>query len=74
VPGITLTQPVQANELFPSLPESLIEALLAENFAFYRWPSPDGAPGHVIRLVTAWNTTEADIDDLLAAISRRSRH
>jgi threonine aldolase len=72
VPGITLTQPVQANELFPSLPESLIDALLAENFGFYRWPSPDGAPGPVIRLVTAWNTTEADIDDLLAVISRHS--
>jgi threonine aldolase len=70
-PGIRLTQPVQANELFPALPEPVIAALLAEGFGFYRWPSPDGQ-GSVIRLVTAWNTRPADIDHLLGAIARHT--
>jgi threonine aldolase len=71
IPGVRLTQPVQANEVFPTLPERVITALLAENFGFYRWPSPDGAAS-VIRLVTAWNSAEADIDHLLAAIARHA--
>jgi threonine aldolase len=71
IPGVRLTQPVQANELFPALPEAAIAALLAEGFGFYRWPSPDGE-GRVIRLVTAWNTREADIDHLLAAVARHA--
>ncbi len=69
IPGIRLTQPVQANELFPALPESAIAALLAEDFGFYRWPAPEGQ-GSVIRLVTAWNTCAADIDHLLASVAR----
>jgi threonine aldolase len=76
IPGVRLTQEVQANELFPALPERVIAALLAEGFGFYRWPAPDGqgpaSQGSVIRLVTAWNTREADIDHLLAAIARHA--
>jgi threonine aldolase len=69
LPGIRLTQPIQANELFPALPEPVIAALQAENFGFYPWPGPNGE-ANVIRLVTAWNTQPADIDHLLAAIAR----
>jgi threonine aldolase len=67
--GISLTQPVQANELFPALPESVITALQGENFGFYRWPGA-AHETNVIRLVTAWNTQPADVDYLLAAIAR----
>jgi threonine aldolase len=70
VPGVRLTQSVQANELFPALPETLIAALQAEGFGFYRWPTPEAGDGGVIRLVTAWNTTEADVDFLLSAAAR----
>jgi threonine aldolase len=70
VPGVRLTQSVQANELFPALPEALIAALQAEGFGFYRWPTPEAGDGGVIRLVTAWNTTEADVDFLLSAAAR----
>jgi threonine aldolase len=71
IAGVRLTQAVQANELFPALPERVIEALIAEGFGFYRWAAPEGE-GSVIRLVTAWNTSEADVDHLLAAIARHA--
>ncbi len=70
VPGVRLMQRVQANEVFPALPERLIAALQAEGFGFYRWSAPEAGEGGVIRLVTAWNTTAADVDFLLAAAAR----
>jgi threonine aldolase len=70
LPGVRLTQDVQANELFPALPEPAIQALLRDGYEFYRWPAPEGTEGSVIRLVTAWNTTDADVDGLLAAVRR----
>jgi len=70
--GIRLTQPVQANEVFPVFPEGLIGALLGEGFGFYRWPAPEGAfHGSVVRLVTAWNQTLADVDGFLAAVGQK---
>jgi threonine aldolase len=68
--AITLTEDVQANELFPALPETLIAALQAENFGFYRWAAPPDVDAGVIRLVTAWHTRPEDVDCLLAAIAR----
>jgi threonine aldolase len=70
IPGLRLVQPVQANELFVALPEPLIEALLADGFEFYRWVAPAGTPGPVVRLVTSFCTTEADVDLLIAAARR----
>ncbi len=66
--GIGLTQKVQANEVFPVLPEVVIGALLGAGFGFYRWPAPEGVGGSVVRLVTAWNHTMADVDGFLAAV------
>jgi threonine aldolase len=73
IPGVSLTQPVQANELFPAMPEALIAALQGENFGFYRWPAPEGVAGGVVRLVTAWNTRPEDVDFLLDAIGRHAK-
>ncbi|WP_158922898.1 low specificity L-threonine aldolase [Acidisphaera sp. S103] len=70
--GIQLVQPVQANELFVVMPEAMIATLLAEGFEFHRWPAPAGVSGSVVRLVTAFCTTAADVDALLAAISDRA--
>ena len=65
--GVRLVQRVQANELFVEMPEHLIAALLAEGFEFYRWAAPVGVSGPVVRLVTSFCTTAADVDSLIEA-------
>jgi len=67
LPGVGLVAPVQANELFVALPEAAAARLEAAGFGFYRWPAPPGVDAAVIRLVTAWNTTDEDADHFLAA-------
>ena len=71
LPGVRLMQEVQANELFVSMPEAAIEALLQEGYSFYRWPAPRGVETRMIRLITAWNTREEDVDGLIAAAARQ---
>ncbi|WP_114394461.1 threonine aldolase family protein [Oleisolibacter albus] len=61
LPGASLRHPVQANEVFVTLPEAVVAGLEARGFGFYRWD------GTLIRLVAAWNTAEADVEALLAA-------
>ena len=68
LPGCRLAHPVEANEVFAVLPDLAIDALLAEGFRFYRWPGEGG--GSSIRLVTAFNSDDADIDAFLAAAAR----
>ncbi len=64
VPGVTLCHPVEANEVFVAVPESLAAGLEAAGFGFYRWPVPGRC---VLRLVTAFDTREDDVDRLIAA-------
>lgn len=70
VSGVKFCHPVQANELFISLPESVIEKLLAEGFKFYPWQSETG--DSTIRLVTAFNTEDEAVNALIATIKRHS--
>ena len=69
--GIRLLQPVEANEVFAALPMTLIDALRAQGFEFYEWPAPAGLGLHVVRLVTAYDMTLADVDALLESIAAR---
>jgi threonine aldolase len=66
--GIELVQPTEANEVFAVLPSTRIAALRAQGFEFYEWPAarPDRQP--VVRLVTAYDMAESDVDALLAAM------
>ena len=61
VPGARLRHAVEANEIFVSLPEPVIAGLEADGFLFYRWPGEDAT---LLRLVTAFDTLEADVDAL----------
>ncbi len=61
LPGVEITQSVDANEVFARLPRHLIEPL-QERWRFYTWDEPSAE----IRWVTSWDTTEADVDALLA--------
>jgi threonine aldolase len=67
LPAVRLVQPVEANEVFVALPEPLAATLEQAGFQFYRWPLPAGDGEVVIRLVTSWMTTAADVATLLAA-------
>jgi threonine aldolase len=64
IPGVSITQPVQANAVFAVLPMAVTERL-QEDFHFYVWNHQTGE----VRWMCAWDTTEADIDTFVAAIS-----
>jgi threonine aldolase len=64
IPGVSITQPVQANAVFAVLPTAVTERL-QEDFHFYVWNHHTGE----VRWMCAWDTTEADIDTFVAAIS-----
>lgn len=65
LPGVEVQQPPEANILFCHLPMPLIRGLLDQGFRFYhdRWE-----PG-IVRFVTAFTTTEADVADLIKVAS-----
>jgi threonine aldolase len=67
LPGVTLAHAVEANEIFVAVPPTLIGALRAAGYGFYEWPPPAGVAAPVARFVTAFDTTAADVDGLLAA-------
>jgi len=62
-PGLRITQPVEANGVFAVLPAD-VTARLQQDWPFYVW---DEATGEV-RWMTAWDTTEADVDRFVAVI------
>ena len=62
--GVELSHPVEANEIFVTLPAPMIEGLFARGFQFYRWgPETD----REARLVTAFNTDPAHVEAFLSA-------
>lgn len=65
VPGVRVTQPVQANEVFAVLPERAIPEL-QERFRFYLWDEA----AHEVRWVCSWDTTEDDVDALAGELAR----
>ena len=60
--GTRVIHPVEANEVFLRATPDEAKALRAKGFDFYDW-----APGE-IRLVTAWDTAQADVAALASAI------
>lgn len=57
LPGIDCAWPVEANGVFVTMPEAMIQPL-AEEFGFYTWDEAR----HVVRLMVSWDTTDATID------------
>jgi threonine aldolase len=68
--GGRVLAPVEANEVFISLPEPAIAALRADGYEFYDWITPPGERGPAIRLVTAYDMTAADVEALLKTAAR----
>lgn len=57
--------PVQANALFVSMPECIIEKL-REHFFFYTWDEAR----NVVRFVCSWDTTDEDIEAFIAIVKQ----
>jgi threonine aldolase len=77
--GIRLGLPVEGNEIFAVLPGGLHATLKDAGFVYYEWPTaslPAEAAPHagevVVRLVTSFATTEAEVDALLGRVARAS--
>jgi threonine aldolase len=67
--GIAVLQQVEANEVFAALPRPMSDALRAQGFEFYEWPTPPEQALPVVRLVTAYDMQATDVDALLASIA-----
>jgi threonine aldolase len=65
IPGIEITQEVQANGVFAIIPGEYVEAIQNEYF-FYVWDES----GPVVRLMTSWDTQEEDIELFIATLKR----
>ncbi len=64
IPGVTITQPVQANAVFAVLPPE-VTARLQKRFRFYTWDSHTGE----VRWMCAFDTTVSDVDAFSSAIA-----
>lgn len=63
--GTQLLYPVEANEIFVVLPARMHDALAAGGAQYHPWPS-DRPGERAFRLVTAFDTSAADIDQFLS--------
>lgn len=68
IPGVTITQSVDANAIFATLPRPVI-AKLQERFHFYIWYEHTGE----VRWMTNWATAPEDVDEFVAAIGAAMR-
>jgi threonine aldolase len=64
VPAVRLAAPVEANEIFLELPDTVMDALEADGFQFYR------RSASLARFVCRFDTTEAEADALVVALRR----
>ncbi len=70
IQGVVIAHPVEANEVFFTLPDQgARERLEKQGARFYVW-SPAHEPVPLIRLVCAFSTTQAEVDAFLAATRR----
>ena len=65
LPGLELAYPTQSNEVFVVMPAALIDRLSATGLVI----NDEELDGKAVRFVAAWNTTESEVDALLAALS-----
>ncbi|GAA4220764.1 threonine aldolase [Streptosporangium album] len=68
IPGVEVPRPVQANAVFAILPPEVTERL-QKRFRFYTWNVATGE----VRWMTAFDTTEADVDAFALAVAEELR-
>jgi threonine aldolase len=64
LPGVRITQQVQANAVFAILPAEPAQRL-QRRFRFYTWDQSTGE----VRWMCSWDTTPADVDAFVAALA-----
>jgi threonine aldolase len=69
VPDIAITQPVQANAVFATLPAAATSAL-QETYGFYVWDELTGE----VRWMCSWDTSPEDVDAFAADIAEACGH
>ena len=79
LPGVRMPWPTEANEVFPIVPAAVDEALKAAGGRYYPWTTQslptDAAPTRderMLRLICAFDTTDAAVDDFVAVAARAS--
>jgi threonine aldolase len=69
IPGVQITHPVEANEVFARVPTMAVPALQAA-YPFYVWDGELDDAGRVeVRWVCSWDTTREDVDGMLALLA-----
>ena len=68
VPGVRLTQPVQANGVFAVLPPGAAERV-RRDWRFYTWDEGSGE----VRLMCSWDTTPDEVDAFAADVARANQ-
>lgn len=70
IEGARLIQPVQSNQVFATLPGDADDRARAAGAQYYAWSSMGGDAQDEItlRFVCSWNTTEAEVAALIAAL------
>ncbi|MEU6738645.1 threonine aldolase family protein [Streptosporangium sandarakinum] len=68
IPGVEVPRPVEANAVFAILPRDVTERL-QKRYRFYTWNEATGE----VRWMTAFDTTEADVDAFAAAVAEEIR-
>jgi threonine aldolase len=63
IPGVRITQPVQANAVFAVIPADVAERM-QKHFRFYTWDEHTGE----VRWMCSFDTAEADVDAFAAAL------
>jgi threonine aldolase len=72
LPGVGLAYPMEGNGVFAEIDQELA-ASLQRDWRFHVW-SEDGSGRCVVRLMTAFDTTEADVDALADAVREHLIH
>jgi threonine aldolase len=67
IPGISITQPVQANAVFAIVPPKVVAAV-QQDFRFYVWNERTSE----VRWMCAWDTTPEDVDAFVNAVRAAS--
>ena len=63
---INLSFPTEANEIFATFPKNKIDHLNSEGYTI----NEDEWDGKAVRLVTAWNTNDDDVDEFLNILNK----
>jgi threonine aldolase len=69
LPGVTIAYPVEANAVFVTLPSTVTQDLQRDR-PFYVWDTESG----MVRWMTAFDTTEDDVDRLVDAVAGLTRY